>query len=397
MTGKTFQKEIIKTIAVVVIGFLIIWVGVQIIFGTQNPFYVVASGSMIPVLQVYDILIVQGHISFEDIEIGDIIVFNRPSDHDRVIVHRVVSITEDDPKTVRTKGDANIASIPGTDYPVTNDEYIGKVEHVIPQLGYFTQLIKPPVNYIIIVVVIGVMILKWQLKKKKASKSLSSDLMSSDTTKDLEDIGKIQTESAYKEFEQESSVLDEKTDGLDDKKEETAGGDDKTNKERTLDDKKEETAGDDDKVKKEHTLGDKKEETAGGDDKVKKEHTLDDKKEETAGGDDKTNKERTLDDKKEETAGGDDKTNKERTLDDKKEETAGGDDKTNKERTLDDKKEETAGGDDKTNKERTLDDKKEETAGDDDKVKKEHTLDDKKEEISTKEQKMSNLDQKDTQ
>ena len=51
-------------------------------------------------------------------------------------------------------------------------------------------------------------------------------------------------------------------------------------------------------------------------------HTLDDKKEETAGGDDKTNKERTLDDKKEETAGGDDKTNKERTLDDKKEETA---------------------------------------------------------------------------
>ena len=290
MTGKTFQKEIIKTIAVVVIGFLIIWVGVQIIFGTQNPFYVVASGSMIPVLQVYDILIVQGHISFEDIEIGDIIVFNRPSDHDRVIVHRVVSITGDDPKTVRTKGDANTASIPGTDYPVTNDEYIGKVEHVIPQLGYFTQLIKPPVNYIIIVVVIGVMILKWQLKKKKASKSLLSDLMSSDTTKALEDIGKIQTESAYKEFEQESSVLDEKTDGLDDKEEETASDDDKANKEHTLDDKEEETASDDDKTNKEHTLDDKEEETASDDDKANKEHTLDDKEEETASDDDKQTK-----------------------------------------------------------------------------------------------------------
>ena len=249
MAGKTLQKEIIKTIVVVVIGFLIIWAGVQIIFGTSNPFYVVASGSMIPVLQVYDILIVQGHISFEDIEIGDIIVFNRPSDHDRVIVHRVVSITEDDPKTVRTKGDANAASIPGTDYPITDNEYIGKVEHVIPQLGYFTQLIKPPVNYIIIVVVIGVMILKWQLKKKKANKFMSSDLMSSDTTKDLEDIDKIQTESAYKESEQELSVLDEKTYGLDDKKEETAGDDDKTKQERTPDDKEEETAGDDDKTK----------------------------------------------------------------------------------------------------------------------------------------------------
>ena len=283
MAGKTLQKEIIKTIVVVVIGFLIIWAGVQIIFGTSNPFYVVASGSMIPVLQVYDILIVQGHISFEDIEIGDIIVFNRPSDHDRVIVHRVVSITEDDPKTVRTKGDANAASIPGTDYPITDNEYIGKVEHVIPQLGYFTQLIKPPVNYIIIVVVIGVMILKWQLKKKKANKFMSSDLMSSDTTKDLEDIDKIQTESAYKESEQELSVLDEKTYGLNDKKEETAGDDDKTKQECTLDDKEEETAGDDDK--------DKEEETAGDDDKTNKEHTPDDKEEETAGDDDKTSKE----------------------------------------------------------------------------------------------------------
>ena len=379
MAGKTLQKEIIKTIVVVVIGFLIIWAGVQIIFGTSNPFYVVASGSMIPVLQVYDILIVQGHISFEDIEIGDIIVFNRPSDHDRVIVHRVVSITEDDPKTVRTKGDANAASIPGTDYPITDNEYIGKVEHVIPQLGYFTQLIKPPVNYIIIVVVIGVMILKWQLKKKKANKSMSSDLMSSDTTKDLEDIDKIQTESAYKESEQELSVLDEKTYGLNDKKEETAGDDDKTKQERTPDDKEEETAGDDDKTKQERTPDDKEEETAGDDDKTKQERTPDDKEEETAGDDDKTKQERTPDDKEEETAGDDDKTKKEHN-------------------TLDDKKEETAGDDDKTKQERTPDDKEEETAGDDDKTKKEHnTLDDKKEEISAKEQKVSNLDQKDTQ
>ena len=289
MAGKTLQKEIIKTIVVVVIGFLIIWAGVQIIFGTSNPFYVVASGSMIPVLQVYDILIVQGHISFEDIEIGDIIVFNRPSDHDRVIVHRVVSITEDDPKTVRTKGDANAASIPGTDYPITDNEYIGKVEHVIPQLGYFTQLIKPPVNYIIIVVVIGVMILKWQLKKKKANKSMSSDLMSSDT----------------KESEQELSVLDEKTYGLSARqtikkrkqqamtirpsksarqtiKKRKQQAMNKTKQERTPDDKEEETAGDDDKTKQERTPDDKEEETAGDDDKTKKAQP-DDKEEETAG------------------------------------------------------------------------------------------------------------------
>jgi signal peptidase len=166
------SKGIIKDILIVAIGVIVIWVGLQVAFGTQNPFYVVASGSMIPVLQVYDVLIVQGHEPFEDIKVGDIIVFNRPSGHDRVIVHRVASIINDDPKTIRTKGDANPASIPGTDFPITKEEYIGKVAYVIPQVGYVTQLLKPPMNYIIIVIVVGIMIVK-QISKKKNEKELS--------------------------------------------------------------------------------------------------------------------------------------------------------------------------------------------------------------------------------
>ena len=92
---------------IVAIGVVVIWVGLQVAFGTQNPFYVVASGSMVPVLQVYDVLIVQGYEPFEDIQVWDIIVFNRPSGHDRVIVHRVAAIIDDEPKTIRTKGDEN--------------------------------------------------------------------------------------------------------------------------------------------------------------------------------------------------------------------------------------------------------------------------------------------------
>ncbi|MEK6866445.1 MAG: signal peptidase I [Thermoproteota archaeon] len=166
------SKGILKDIMIVAIGVVVIWVGLQVAFGTQNPFYVVASGSMIPVLQVYDVLIVQGHEPFEDIQVGDIIVFNRPSGHDRVIVHRVAAIIDDEPKTIRTKGDANPASIPGTDFPITKEEYIGKVAYTIPQIGYVTQLLKPPMNYIIIVIVIGIMIVK-QMSKKKNEKELS--------------------------------------------------------------------------------------------------------------------------------------------------------------------------------------------------------------------------------
>ena len=172
LNKKTISKGIIKDILIVAIGVIVIWVGLQVAFGTQNPFYVVASGSMVPVLEVYDVLIVQGHEPFENIQVGDIIVFNRPSGHDRVIVHRVASIIGDDPKTIKTKGDANPASIPGTDFPITKEEYIGKVAYIIPQIGYVTQLLKPPMNYIIIVIVIGVMIVK-QMSKKKKEKELS--------------------------------------------------------------------------------------------------------------------------------------------------------------------------------------------------------------------------------
>jgi signal peptidase len=162
----SITKGVFKDVLIVVIGVIAIWVGLQVAFGTQNPFYVVASGSMVPRLMVYDVLVVQGHEPFEDIKVGDIIVFNRPSDHNKVIVHRVASIIDYNPKTIRTKGDANPASIPGTDFPITEKEYIGKVAYVIPQLGYVTQVLRPPTNYIIIAIVIGFMVMKHFTNKK---------------------------------------------------------------------------------------------------------------------------------------------------------------------------------------------------------------------------------------
>lgn len=170
----TKTKNIIKDVIIVAVGVAAIWIGLQVVFGTQNPFYVVSSGSMIPVLQVYDVLVVNGNEPFENIKVGDIIVFNRPNGHDRVIVHRVESILDDRPesKTIRTKGDANPISIPGTDYPITKEEYIGKVFYTVPQIGYVTRILAPPINYIIIAVIIGIMIVKQYSGKAKEKKEL---------------------------------------------------------------------------------------------------------------------------------------------------------------------------------------------------------------------------------
>ena len=76
-------------------------------------------------------------------------------------------MSTDAQKIVRTKGDANPSSIAGTDYPITEKEYLGKVEHVVPQVGYITQILQPPINYIIIAVVIGIMVVKHFAGKEK--------------------------------------------------------------------------------------------------------------------------------------------------------------------------------------------------------------------------------------
>ena len=133
-------------------------VGIFGFIGSTSTF-VIASNSMNPEFEVNDIVMVDDNYPFEKINIGDIIVFNRPSDHDRVIAHRVITILDEDPKTLRTKGDANAASIPGTDFPITEKEYIGKIVDVLPDVGGFLQLLKPPVNYFIWFVNIGVLII----------------------------------------------------------------------------------------------------------------------------------------------------------------------------------------------------------------------------------------------
>jgi signal peptidase len=158
----------IKDIVIVVAGVVIVWAIVWLWFGT-NPFYVVSSGSMEPVLKQYDILVVRDGQSFEDLKVGEIIVFHRPEGGDRVIVHRVIEIVEgrDGDRIIRTKGDANPSSIPGTDFPITREDYIGRVVYVIPGVGFITQAIAPPVNYIIIAIILAILFFNRMGKKSK--------------------------------------------------------------------------------------------------------------------------------------------------------------------------------------------------------------------------------------
>ena len=224
------SKNLIKDIVIIVVAIAVIWLGLQAVFGTANPFYVVSSGSMIPALEVYDVIVVEGNTPFEDVVKGDIIVFYSPKLYEqgkeRVIVHRVsLDLSTDEQKIVRTKGDANPSSIAGTDYPITEKEYLGKVEYVIPQVGYITQILQPPINYIIIAVIIGVMVVKHfagkekkkmefqftkeELKGKDSDKMVKSDVDKSITDVQHEDI-MDDTDSSFNSKNSESTNLVDK-------------------------------------------------------------------------------------------------------------------------------------------------------------------------------------------
>jgi signal peptidase len=167
----------VKDIAIVVVGVAIVWLGLRFAFGTNNPFYVVSSGSMIPTLNVNDVLVVKGGTSsFGNLKVGDIIVFNKPAGDDRVIVHRVAGIynTTLGESIIRTKGDANPGSIPGVDFPIRVHDYIGKVAYVIPGVGLITKVISPPVNYIIIAVILAILLFNRIGGGKKDTETSSS-------------------------------------------------------------------------------------------------------------------------------------------------------------------------------------------------------------------------------
>jgi signal peptidase I len=158
---------------VIVVVILVIGFTINFLFGTINPFYVVVSGSMIPNLNIGDLLVIDHNYNYNNLKVGDIIVFNTPGVNNKgqhlTIVHRVAEIitvpsierggSNNDQnndnhnsiiKIIRTKGDANPGSIRLLDYPIRQQNYIGKVVHVIPKVGLVTMVIRPPLNYIII-------------------------------------------------------------------------------------------------------------------------------------------------------------------------------------------------------------------------------------------------------
>jgi signal peptidase len=128
---------------------------IGVIMGTPSPLVVVKSGSMRPVIEVGDILVITG-VDYDAIraspENGEVLVF-KVWGYDTPIIHRAIAKT---PAGIITKGDANRDPDPWP--PITRDQILGKWTGIkIPYwtgLGYLALALKDeryyPISYLII-------------------------------------------------------------------------------------------------------------------------------------------------------------------------------------------------------------------------------------------------------
>lgn len=93
----------------------------------------VMSGSMTPTLEMGDIVI-ERPIAPAAARVGDVITFSDPNDKDRLITHRVrsMSVTGDE-YTFETKGDANNTT---EEWHIGADGTIGRVALSVPKVGF---------------------------------------------------------------------------------------------------------------------------------------------------------------------------------------------------------------------------------------------------------------------
>jgi len=93
----------------------------------------VMSGSMTPTLEMGDIAI-ERPIAPGEARVGDVITFSDPEDSDRLVTHRVRSMSvKGDEYTFETKGDANNT---GETWHIVADGTIGRVSLAIPKVGF---------------------------------------------------------------------------------------------------------------------------------------------------------------------------------------------------------------------------------------------------------------------
>jgi len=162
-----------RVILLIIILFAATYGSVEVLrlaLASESPLMVVSSGSMIPTLNVGDIIIVRG-VDPRSVTVGTIIIFHSPNEYDMPIVHRVIAV-DNQGSTVffETKGDNN----PGPDgWRVPAQNLMGVFVAKIPYVGLLSLELRGPLGITLIILLIAMIIAIEYSESRPGSKKAS--------------------------------------------------------------------------------------------------------------------------------------------------------------------------------------------------------------------------------
>ena len=148
------NKNVVKGIIIGIVA-VSVYIVFMYSFTSSNSTYVMSNEGMAPVIREKDVILVD-KTPFGALGIGDIAVFY--DQDNKVIMSRVQKIMSEEPRVLETEGDAK----PSTTRQISEDEYIGKVYTVIPQLGNY--MVPLQIAIMIGLFVTPVVLMKWKTK-----------------------------------------------------------------------------------------------------------------------------------------------------------------------------------------------------------------------------------------
>ncbi len=174
--GKYFKEVLSWTLFTIlsIIGILLLYYFISVRlyavkgdkFEPKFSIYTIASGSMMPTLNVYDVIVNAKVDDINDVKIGDVVTFGSTwqVNSGMIVTHRVVGLKELDNKEIclLTRGDYNT----GEDQScVRKENLIGVTKAVIPGLGKLQAFLATRGGWLLIIIIPACVMIFKNVKK----------------------------------------------------------------------------------------------------------------------------------------------------------------------------------------------------------------------------------------
>lgn len=155
LNNKIF-KFVYGTLKFIIGAVLILYVGILAFQRFSNSgniagfrVYTIATGSMEPVLEVGDVIVIK-EATYEELKVKDIITYESRAagTEGMIITHRIIDM-DDETKRLETKGDANEA----VDPVIEDDQVLGKFVYKFTLISMLTKLVRNKIGFYFLIFV----------------------------------------------------------------------------------------------------------------------------------------------------------------------------------------------------------------------------------------------------